>query len=227
MMRKILIFAYGLLLSLYRKARNEYFYLKRKKYIHIIKRLIPNDVSIISSNCLAGRIMQDKGMKYNTPTLGLFIMGPDFNEFVLHLKHYLTESKIKFVEHSKWAVMDERRAKWKHWYPIGWLDDGKVEIHFLHYYSEEEAAKKWYKRAKRVNFNNLLILASQQNYAEEQEVVEFTKLPYNRKYMFSSVDVKGNGIIYMPEFKGLGKVGDPYRKGHLFYKYLIEKLQQR
>lgn len=217
---------YLFLLSFYRKLRDGYFFLKRKKYLRTINTLIPNDISIISSNCLAGRIMQDKGMKYNSPTLGLFIMGPDFNEFVLHLKHYLTDAKLQFVEHSKWPVMDERRARWKHWYPIGWLDGGKVEIHFLHYFTEEEAAEKWYKRARRVNYDKLLILASQQNLATVQDIKDFEKLPYKWKFIFSSIDIKGDSIIYMPEFDGLGKVGDPYSKGHLFYKHLIEKLKK-
>lgn len=218
---------YKFLLYVYRYTRNEFFYLKRRKYIRTIQRLIPDDVTIISSNCLAGRIMQDKGMKYNTPTLGLFIMGPDMNEFLLHLKHYLLESKIEFQSHSKWSCMDERRARWSHWYPIGWLDGGKVEIHFLHYHTEQEAAEKWYRRAKRVDFNNLIVLVSQQNLSSVDDIIEFCKLPIQNKYIFSSEDIKNDSVIYMSEFAGKGQVGDPYRNGNLFYRYLIQKLQKK
>lgn len=198
-------------------------YLKRRRYIPTIKDLIDDDTSIISSNCFAGRIMQDKHMKYNTPTLGLYFMYPDYIEFLQHLEHYLTESKIEFVEHSKYALGDERRAKWKHWYPIGLLD-GKVEIHFLHYFTEKEAATKWYRRAGRVNFDKLLVIGMDQNRCTEADIKAFDHLPFKQKLFFSSKDVKGQSIIYLRKFADKGQVGDPYRKADVFYKHLINYL---
>ena len=48
-------------------------------------------------------------MEYNSPTLGLYFMYPDYIEFLGNLHHYLTKAKIEFVEHSKYPVGDERR----------------------------------------------------------------------------------------------------------------------
>ena len=166
--------------------------------------------------------MQDRGMQYNTPTLGLYFMYPDYIEFLEHLEYYLKEAKIEFVEHSKYPIGDERRAKWKHWYPIGLLD-GKVEIHFLHYYTEKEAAEKWYRRASRVNFDKLFVIGMEQNLCTQKDIEAFAKLPFKNKVFFSSHNMKGDSIIYMKEFAGQGQVGDPYKKGHLFYKYLTMK----
>ena len=210
--------------KIYISCRNLYYYFKRRPYIKELKKLINNNASIISSNCFAGRIMQDLHMQYNSPTLGLYFMYPDYIEFLSHLEYYLKDAKIKFVEHSKYALGDERRSKWKHWYPIGLLDE-KVEIHFLHYYTEEEAAEKWYRRAKRVNFDNLLIIGMEQNLCTEEDMKTFAKLSFKDKLLFSSIPVQSEYIIYMPEFSGLGQVGDPYRKGHVFYKYLVAFLQ--
>lgn len=126
------------------------------------------------------------------------------------------------MEHSKYPLGDERRIRWHHWYPIGVLG-GKVEIHFLHYHSEEEAATKWNRRAKRVNLNNLLIIGMEQNLCTERDIYAFDQLPFKRKIFFSSKqlsDSKSN--IYMPEFEDKGEVGDPYGMGHLFYKYMVE-----
>ena len=50
-------------------------------------------------------------MEYNSPTLGLYFMYPDYIEFLGNLHHYLTKAKIEFVEHSKYPVGDERRAR--------------------------------------------------------------------------------------------------------------------
>ena len=129
---------YKILKPCYDGVLDAYCWVRRKPYISQVRQMIDDDTSIITSNCFAGRIMQDLGMKYNTPTLGLYFMYPDYIEFLQHLEYYLTEAKIQFVEHSKYPLGDERRADWtnkKHWYPIGLLD-GKVEVHFLHYHSE-------------------------------------------------------------------------------------------
>lgn len=167
--------------------------------------------------------MQDLHMRYNSPTLGLYFMYPDYIEFLSRLEYYLTEARITFAEHSKYALGDERRAAWTHWYPIGLLG-GNVEIHFLHYHSAEEAATKWYRRAARVNFNKLLIIGMDQNLCTPQDMEAFNRLSFRNKLFFSSRNVQGESILFMKEFSACGQVGDPYKKGHIFYRYLTNFL---
>ena len=205
---------------------NIYYAYRRKPYLKKLDDIIPSDASIISSNCFAGRIMQDRKMAYNSPTLGLYFMSPDYIEFLQHLEYYLKEAKLEFVEHSKYSIGNERRNKWKHWYPIGILG-GKVEIHFLHYYTEQEAEEKWYRRAARVNFEKLYIIGMEQNLCTEKDILDFCKLPYNNKVFFSSKEVCEKDVIFMKEFQHLNQVGDPYKKGHLFYKYLVQFYQSK
>ena len=173
--------------------------------------------------------MQDLKMEYNSPTLGLYFMYPDYIEFLQNLEHYLKNGKLTFVEHSKYALGDERRAARTishHWYPIG-LIDGKVEIHFLHYHTEKEAAEKWYRRAARVNFENLLVIGMDQNRCTEQDIRIFDTLPFKRKLIFSTHKITGvKSNIFMKEFAGKNSVGDPYKKGHIYYRYLAERLNK-
>lgn len=198
----------------------------RRPYIPDVKALIGNDTSIICSNCFAGRVMQDIGMEYNTPTLGLYIWAEDYLEFLSNLKYYLTEAKIEFVDHSKYELGNERRRNWSHWYPVGLLG-GKVEIQFLHYHSEEEAAEKWYRRAKRINWDKLLVIGFEQNLCTPNHILAFDKLPYKFKLFFSSKNVPNCGSnIYMKEFERDGEAGNPYLKGDLYYKYMIQKLKE-
>ncbi len=201
-------------------------YKLREPYLKKIEKLIDKDTSIISSNCFAGRVMQDLGMQYNSPTLGLYIWYPDYIEFLSNLKYYLTEAKIEFVEHSKYPLGDERRKKWSHWYPVGLLG-GKVEIQFLHYHTEEEAAEKWYRRAKRVNWDKLLIIGMEQNLCTVDDIASFDKLPFKKKIFFSShqlPEIESN--FQVPEFANMGQVGDPYKKGHIFYRELVHVLEK-
>lgn len=196
----------------------------RAPYIPQLEKFLDKDTSIISSNCFAGRVMQDRVMQYNTPTLGFYIWYPDYIEFLKNLKYYMTEAKIEFVEHSKYPLGDERRKNWKHWYPIGILG-GKVEIAFLHYHTEEETAEKWYRRASRINWDKLLIIGMEQNLCTEECIREFDKLPYEKKVFFSTKELPDCiSNCYMKEFEKNGEVGDPYKKGNLFYKHLVSRL---
>jgi len=219
--------------DIYVKGRKIVCNARRRPLIQPVKDMIEslypgkklNEISIISTNCFAGRIMQDLNLPYNSPTLGLYFMYPDYIEFLSNLKYYLSEAKIEFVEHSKYPIGDERRAKWKHWYPIGLLD-GKVEIHFLHYFTEEEAAEKWYRRASRVNFDNLLIVGMDQNLCTEKDVIAFDSLPFKNKIMFSRYDNGLKSNEFMPEFKDKDAVGDPYLKGYIFYRHLLNHFKK-
>lgn len=203
---------------------------KRQRFLPEIKRLMAiggDDCSIISYNCFGGRIIQDLGLQYNTPTVGLYFMYPDYIEFLQHLERYLKEAKLVFAEHSKYPGYDERRERWSHWYPIGLLD-GKVEIHFLHYYSEEEAAEKWYRRARRINWNNIVVFGMEQNLCTDDCIFAFDRLPFERKFFFSTKELPNIvSNCFVRKFSSGDEVGDPYRDGHHFYKALVESARKR
>ena len=100
---------------------------------------------------------------------------------------------------------------------------GKVEIQFLHYHSETEAAEKWYRRAARVNWDKLFIIGMEQNLCTEDCIRAFDKLNFERKLFFSSKDLpdlKSN--CFLDIFAEQGEVGDPYKRADVFYKALTE-----
>ena len=165
-------------------------------------------------------------MKYNTPTLGLFFVYPDYIEFLSNLKYYLTEAKLSFTTQSRYQEYNELRDRWPFQYPIGVLDD-KIEIHFLHYHSNNEAKTKWIRRSERINWDKLLIVGMDQNRCTENDIKAFDRLSYRDKVFFSSKPIEGDSIIFMKEFEKMGKVGDPYKKGHVFYKYLVNHLSNK
>ena len=167
--------------------------------------------------------MQDLGMQYNTPTLGLYFFADDYIEFLTNLKYYLTEAKIEFLERSRYPLGNERRSKWTHWYPIGLLGD-KVEIQFLHYHTEKEAAEKWYRRAKRVNFDNLFVIGMEQNLCSIDDIKAFDQLPFEKKIFFSTKQIEDcNSNCYLQQFVDKGEVGDAYKSAQDFYRAIIER----
>lgn len=213
-------------LAVRKKINDKRLYKLREEYIPEIRKIVTPDTSIISSNCFAGRIMQDLGMQYNTPTLGLYFFADDYIEFLSNLKFYLTEAKIEFLEQSRHPLGNERRAKWTHWYPIGLLG-GKVEIQFLHYHTEKEAAEKWYRRARRVNFEKLFVIGMEQNLCTIDNIKAFDKLSFEKKIFFSTKQIEGcSSNCYLSQFVDNGEVGDAYKRAQDFYRAIIERFYE-
>lgn len=213
--------------SLHNKRRDKRLKAIRQQYFPQLIELVSSKTSVITNNCFAGLIMQDLNMEYNSPTLGLYFMFPDYIEFLQHLEFYLKEAKIVFLEQSRCDLANQRRQQSKAWYPIGLLG-GKVEIQFLHYHSEDEASDKWYRRAARVNMDDLVVIGMDQNLCSIHDIEMFDKMPYERKLFFSTHNLpqlKSN--VYVQEFSDMGQVGDPYRQGHIFYKYLCQHMKTK
>ena len=221
-------FKSSFLYSIYKKVADKYLYYKRKPYFKLLSQKIRPTTSIISSNCFAGRIMQDLGMQYNSPTLGLYFFAPEYIKFLQNLKYYLTESKLVFLEKSRYDLGNQRREHSSHWYPIGLLTDDQegVEVEFLHYHSEQEAAEKWYRRTSRINWNDIIIIGMEQNLCTEKEIQYFDKLSFANKIFFSTREIDTHSNVKISEFRNNTEVGDPYKKGHIFYKYLIRCLEK-
>lgn len=164
-----------------KKRTAEFFYNLRRK---IVKRFVKRrDFSIISNNCWAGRVYQYLDMPYLSPTAGLYFFAPDYIRFVSNLKHYLG-CKLEFInpEDSKYYELLKERNQLS--VPVALLDD--VEIIFLHYKTPEEAAEKWYRRAARVNYDNLYVKLSRMNLCTEKEMAEFDALPFENKILINN-----------------------------------------
>lgn len=213
------------MLSLRERFNNWRNYQLRKPYFEELSAFVlGGNLSIISSNCFAGRIMRDLKIKYNSPTLGLWMMPDDFALFCGDLSHYLN-ADIQIVEHSKNELGEYKRTHpTKHPYPVGWID-GKLEVHFLHYHTAEEAVSKWKRRAARVNYDNILLIGFEQNGCTEEDVKAFDAIPYDRKLYFCSKPYPYKSVVYIKEFEKLGTVGNPYNHGHIYYKYLVNWLK--
>ena len=209
-----------ILKKIYHALLNVYLAFRRRPYIKEIKKFVSVDTSIVSSNCFAGRIMQDLGMQYNTPTLGLWILPSDFAPFCTNLKKYLM-SDIFPTSISKTEVGNYKMTHAKHPYPVG-VCGKDIEIHFLHYPSIQEGAEKWKRRSSRFNYDNYILIGCEQNGCTEDDIKAFDEIPYEKKLFFTSKKYPYLSTVFIPEFASLGHVGDPYKKSYIYYKYLVE-----
>ena len=152
------------------------------------------DFSIICNNCLAWGIYHKLGLQFTTPTVGLFFFDADYVKFLDNFD-FLIRQPLKFKNISKYSKANELLKEKK--YPIGVLGDD-IEIHFLHYRDEQDAAEKWLKRTARINFDNLFFVFSDQDGFNEELLTLYENLPFENKIFFSSKPAENHPcLIYL------------------------------
>ena len=174
-----------------------------------IRQIKSRDFTIIASNCTGSLPYRFLKLPYATPTISLFFHAPDYVRFVKRLDYYLNQP-IKFVPSSKYAEGRALQAE-RDYYPVGWLDD--VEIHFLHYNSEEEAVDKWERRKNRINRDNLILTFTDKDLCTPELLAEFDALPYPRKIALTSKPYPElKSCVQLKAFAGQDEVGDTYTR---------------
>lgn len=133
------------------------------------QRLINNEVTIISSNCVGGVISHRLGLQFLSPTINLFFMPKDFIKFCSDLHHYITLTPTLITEES-----DS--------FPVIRLGD--MKIFAMHYHSFEEFKEAWEKRKRRINWQNISIIMTMRDGATMDDLKAFDALPYKNKVVF-------------------------------------------
>lgn len=167
-------------------------------------KLKNTNFTIISNNCYAGWVYRYFNLPYYTPTVGLFIMPNDYIKLLNNLDYYLKKCQLEFIDPdaSKYANYLSIHVDRFKSYPIGKLGD--IEIHFLHYSSKEEAYEKWTRRAKRINWNNIIIKFDDQNGCTLKHLENFANIKkYQKKICFVAKKEEqiNKDFIYVKEFK--------------------------
>ena len=196
-----------LLRPVVQKVRNARIkYIRYKECKRRRKQLKYKDFTIISNNCWGGLVYQYFGLRYSSPTVGLFMMDDDYIKFLENIDYYLSQSLV-FITHSesKYRESLQRETTAKDSYPVALLGD--VEVHFMHYLSQEEAIQKWEYRKSRINKERLLIKMSQRSSNDPKLLERFENLPYANKICFTEVDYPGKSFIQVPELKRLNIQG--------------------
>ncbi len=132
--------------------------------------------TIISNNCWGGFIYDLFGLKYQTPTIGLYFSSSDYLKFIGNIKYYLDQELVQDKGILNCNV-------------VGRLDD--IKLFFLHYNSFEDAKRKWDKRKQRINFNNLLVKFNDQNGFTDNNLLTFLNLKYDNIIFFGGKKYNG------------------------------------
>ena len=173
--------------------------------------------TIISNNCWAGGVYEDLQLPYQTPTVGLFFYAPCYIKFVRDLKQYMELDFTFFKDESMYSEANTFRKDRNWYYPIGVLGD--IEIHFMHYKTEEECISKWNRRKTRINWDQLYVKMCDRDLCNSEIRDQFLALPFPKKVFFGSQSLKKIDYIYLESYSGQPFVGSLYEEPWNYRKY--------
>lgn len=148
--------------------------------------------SLLVGNCLGGYVYHQLGLKFNSPTINLMIYDDDFLKIVSNPSYYLSQEFTPFIDSEYPNV------------PSGKLDD--VIIHFTHYKTIEEGSEYWNKRKKRINWDNLYIIAADMRLSEEQ-IKAYANVKCKKLVVFTSKKYNYPYCLHVKKFEGKPHVG--------------------
>jgi uncharacterized protein (DUF1919 family) len=143
--------------------------------------------TIISNNCTAGYVYQYFGLKYRTPTAGLFFEANDYVKLASNPKKYFIGAKLEFINpaDSKNLKLYNDSNNWGN-YPVAKLID--IEIYFMHYPDQKTAENMWYRRLQRINFENMLFLFTENESFSKSVILEYLKINGQNKVCLTNTD---------------------------------------
>lgn len=133
------------------------------------RRLINKNCSIISSNCAGGFISHYLHLRFNSPTVNLYILPKDFNTMLESFDYYFSST----------TVINECLDS-SHDFPVGEFETG-VRIYFMHYKKFDEALAKWRERCNRIDKNNLYVILVERDECTKNDLLRFNGLPFKNK----------------------------------------------
>ena len=179
------------------------------------KKLKIKNPTIISNNCWAGIVSQYLGIKYYTPTIGLYFFSEEYIKFLERFDYYIKQ-KLEIIDTKDSKYYDEMIKKNHKNAIVGKLDD--VEIVFLHMKTGKEAIEKWNKRVKRINKGNIIFKFCEQNECSIEHIKRFENLPFKNKICFTTKEYPGyKSVIW---FKDQVKNEEVVRDYYESHKYL-------
>ena len=190
--------------ELIKGVSNSYHLLRQKFRIYRRMNLKNKDFSILSNDCAGGYVYQYFGLPYLSPTAGLFFTTNDFLKLVKDPKYYM-DKNLQFIDPSEAKNINLlKKSDLFGTYPIGKLGD--IEVFFMHYSTKEIAAKKWCSRVKRINYDNVFLILTENEFFSLERLKEFDNMPTDHKICLSYNNYKDfKCVVYCEEVAHMEK----------------------
>lgn len=178
------------------------FYCKRRR-----ARLKAAGFSILATNCIGGVMYHDLGLEFLTPTVNLTISLADLIKLAENPRRYMEQSFAEIPEPGPC--------------PAGMLGD--IRVNFVHYDSFQEGVRKWEERKGKINWDKIVLIATDRDLSDGGDLRKFDRLEYPNKILFTHVPHPELGCaVYLPGFEDREEVGvlTNFRPGLLQRRYM-------
>lgn len=186
---------------------NKYYPLTVYNKLKSKHRIKNKNFSLFCGNCMGGIIYHQLGLPFLSPTVNLRILQKDFYKMVLNLDDYL-DSDFERVEAMEDGI------------PAGRLKD--IIVTFTHYRTFEEGVSAWKRRCKKVNFDNLWIIATDRDGVTEKDIAALRNIPCRGLVVFTANKYNYPYCFQLKQFENEGQVGN-ILKQTLFGKRYFEQ----
>ena len=149
--------------------------------------------SIISANCVGGILSHDLGQQFRSPTINLTVR--EFIPFVRRLDYYMS--------------LTPKALKCDGGGPVCTLGD--IVLCGVHYHNHNEMISAWEKRKRRINWKNIVIMATDEYIKTKEQLDEFDKLPYPKVLFTKEKNTIYDFQVYIPGAENEENVGDVLR----------------
>jgi uncharacterized protein (DUF1919 family) len=145
------------------------------------------EFTVLSNDCWGQALYEGYGLPCQTPLAGSGMYADCFLRFLGDIDGYL-RSPLRFVAESRYAAVrrlrSQRGAQNGRW-PIALLGDD-VEVHFLHYRTEDESRRAWNAGFARLNLKRIAVkFSADKDGATQEHIHRFAALPFERKLVIS------------------------------------------
>jgi len=145
------------------------------------------EFSVLSNDCWGQALYEGYGLPCQTPLKGAGMYADCFMRFLGNIEGYL-RSELRFVPETRYTALGRirsQRAAQNGLWPIAMLGDD-VEVHFLHYRTEDESRRSWNAGCERLNLKRISVkFSADKDGATEEHIQRFAAMPFERKLLLS------------------------------------------
>lgn len=141
------------------------------------------EFTVLSNDCWGQALYEGYGLPSQTPLIGGGMYADCFIRFLGDIEGYL-HSPLKFVGTTRHLALNRvRNQRWP--WPIAVLRDD-VEVHFLHFRTEDESRRAWDAGCDKVNLKRIAVkFSADKDGATDEHVDRFAAMPFERKLLIS------------------------------------------
>ena len=147
-------------------------------------RLIKNrEISIITNNCLGGKLAHDFGLALNSPLINMQMDPEDFIRFCERMEDYLRcpLEEVKEID-QRCRMIFRKLGGEKIDFPVARIDD--IYLYLQHYRTFEEAYDAWERRKVRIRKERFYILVVKAD-GQSRNIERFDSLQLQDKLIFT------------------------------------------